>query len=762
MTGLLSRFSLKVQIGSLVALAGFILGLCLAVQWGARQATTQVNTQLATETAIAGQAGNLEAALLNARRNEKDFLLRRSTKYVEEHAKTMTAVNAAMDGIAAALPPGDPRQSGLDNVRKGIAGYAQAFAAVAAAEIKVGLSEKDGLLGTLRASVHEAETALKSHDEPRLQVLILMMRRHEKDFLARLDAKYMDDLAKRGSEFEKALAASSIPAAERTVILERMGAYQRDFRIAAEALLMSRDTAKAMSEIFAAAAPAIQALEEAAHTAMASARTEAERVNATAGQTMTWVMVAGFALMLVIGTLVARSIYRPLTAMTGVMQGLAKGDMGVAIPDQERGDEVGAMARSVQVFKEALQEAERLRAAQEDERRKAERDKVAALQGMAETVERETRAAVERIAEMTRRMADNAGGMAESAAAVGDNSQSVAAAATQALANAQTVASAAEELSASIREISSQVGTATRVTEAAVTASTEAQKTIIQLSEAVNRIGEVANLINDIANQTNLLALNATIEAARAGEAGKGFAVVANEVKNLANQTAKATEEITAQITEIQATTQNAVRSVGEITTAIGDVQGVSTAVAASIEEQGAATQEIARNVAQTSDAAHEVADRIAKVSAEASHTGERAAQVGSVSGEVAGGIDRLREILIRVVRTATKEVNRRHKPRYRLDGNGSVMAGGASMTARMINCSEGGFTAEGHFPGIKASSRVELTLPGLSRTLAAVIKDFENGRLHGKFEMPESEATAWSSEFTRLVAGKPPLEDAA
>jgi methyl-accepting chemotaxis protein len=459
---------------------------------------------------------------------------------------------------------------------------------------------------------------------------------------------------------------------------------------------------------------------------------------------------------------VVRSITGPLAQLIRGMSEISHGRLDTEIAGTDATDEVGGMARALEVFKANALDAARLRMQQELMAEAVERDKLRALEAMAETVERETRTAVDQVSQQTLQMADDARGMAESAAAVSDNSRGVAAAANLALNNAQTVAAATEQLSASIREIAQQVGTATQMTGVAVAASSRAQATIGTLSDTVLRIGEVANMIKAIASQTNLLALNATIEAARAGEAGKGFAVVANEVKNLASQTAKATEEIASQIAAVQIATADAVAAVGEINAAIGSVENVSTAVAAAIEEQGAATSEIARSVTQTSDAAQEVATRIAEVSSEANDTGTRAAGIGRISSLVAHSIDELRRALVHVVRTSSAEVNRRTKPRYQVNRAATLTIGEMVRQVVIDNMSEDGFMAICEGERIPAGIRMILALDGAPNLPPAVVKICEHGHLHAKFEATGEALERWQRDCATLVGGMVELKDAA
>jgi methyl-accepting chemotaxis protein len=462
--------------------------------------------------------------------------------------------------------------------------------------------------------------------------------------------------------------------------------------------------------------------------------------------------VAGTAfVVLAIRVIFARVISLRLVGMTAVMRRLADGDHTAEVPAQNRGDEIGAMARAVDVFKRHMIENRQHAAEQDIQRQQAERDKLAALHGMAEKIEAEMGAALQQISDRTATISATADGMGASASRTGTAAATATQAAGEAVANVQTVASAAEQLTASIQEISAQVAQSTTVVGQAVAAGGRARATIEALNDKVARIGAVADMIRDIAAKTNLLALNATIEAARAGEAGKGFAVVASEVKQLAAQTAHSTGEITRNIAEVRGATGESVAAVVEIERTIGKVDTIATSIAAAMEQQGAATAEIARNVAQTAAASDEITGRIAEVSAEATVTGQHAEEVHAEATGLAGLVDELRRSVVRVIRTSTAEVDRRLSKRYDLDLPGRVtLAGGRGLDVRVVNVSEGGARLQGAAE-LPVGARGTLALDGVRAALPFNVRNNDDGVLGVVFDADAAALAALRTMLERL-----------
>ena len=555
---------------------------------------------------------------------------------------------------------GDERRKGVALIAASQAQYIDLLDKVIAAKRRIYQlrhKEMDPLGTEMRRALSEVtESAMAARDfetaaEAGLAVQYLMqVRVNEMRLLDRDDAKAADAIVVNLTDTKRALTALAARVqtdalqASVTKVAAGLAKYQAAFaEAAARKNELLNITGKEMPGVAAELARNFRDLGQSANAELDDTAARSQTSLNASVTTGLGFSVAALIVAVVLAWLIARSIVTPVTAMTAAMGRLASGDIGTEIPARERGDEIGRMAAAVQIFKDNLIDTKKMAAAQEEAEKRAAAEKRALLERLAAEFEQAVGGIVRAVASAANQMQSAAQSLSSTAERTSRQSLAVAASAQQASGNVQTVASAGEELATSIREIGLQVAESTKIAGKAVDDAGRTNATVTGLAEAAQKIGDVVKLINDIAGQTNLLALNATIEAARAGEAGKGFAVVASEVKSLANQTAKATDEIAQQIQAIQGATQDSVDAIKAIGATIGQISDIATAVAGAVEEQGAATQEIARNVQQAAKGTQEVSTNISGVTQASKETGTAANQVLAASGELARQAEMLR-----------------------------------------------------------------------------------------------------------------------
>ncbi|MBB5046325.1 methyl-accepting chemotaxis protein [Rhodopseudomonas rhenobacensis] len=633
------RIGLRVQI-ALLGIVGVLLtgAICLAGLKLADNAQQQSAQRIALRAHVVELSANyLEAGLIAT-----GFLRKPDDKLIAGHKAVVASAQRHLDAIEQMIgqfDDGDPLKQ-TSALRSGFNLYLTRFQNLVSAQQVLGFNETQGLQGKLRGAVHQVESRLAEFDQPRLANLMLMMRRHEKDFMLRGDEKYADQFDKRVGEFGDMLAASELPAAVKTELAALIKAYNAGFLAFSVSQTTLNDEAADFVTVYQRNRPTLDALIKAAEERYQSSEASAVELR----KLLAWAIGGATLGIGILALLFGQRIARAIARMTTAMQKLAAGDFEVVLPGLARSDEVGDMARAVEHFKLISQQKARdeVEASLQHDAILAERRR-ADMTRLADGFEVAIGEIIEGVSSAAIRLEQSAGSLTSTAERSRELASSVAAASGEVTSKVQSVASSAEQMASSVDEIGRQIRESTAIAAKAADQTRRTNAQVGELAAANSRIGHIVELITGIAKQTNLLALNATIEAARAGEAGRGFSVVASEVKALAAQTAQATQEINEHVGGIQAATAQSSASIKEISDTIGQMSAISAAIALAVEAQGSATGAITQNVQQAAQDTRQVGASVADVQRGATATGAASSQVFSEARSLSSESARLK-----------------------------------------------------------------------------------------------------------------------
>ncbi len=582
-------------------------------------------------------ASVLQTGVQTLRQSEINFIYTDDERFIGSHDDAFLKTDSTVEQLLNRLNADalDSLAFSLTTIKQGLADYNAAFADIVSIKKKLGLYPKSGINGVILKGAAAVESRLADGSEPALSAAFQSLRAFERDYkLTHFPSAYTD-FGKRTMDFTRLLSASALDADNKKALGDAMAAYADGVRAWVESDQRFRSVYQQLSNGFANLEPQlddlvtnIKALDSSATQSENTIRAEARIQMAIAFAVITIITV-------LLAWFIGRGIARPVSRITVAMKAVAAGELDTAIPYTENTNEVGDMAKALEIFAMGLAETERLRSERTATDEATAERRLVERRRLADEFQSTMGALADRFARSSAEVADAARVLSETAEATSGQAQSVTGAAQLASTNVQTVAASAEELTASIREINEQVAKSASIAGEAADEATRTEGNVRALSDAALRIGDVVSLIRAIAEQTNLLALNATIEAARAGEAGRGFAVVASEVKQLASQTAKATDEIGEKIGEIQVATNETVAAIGRITSTISMIREVTASIAGAVEEQGAATGEIAENTQRAAEGTQAVTGTIAVVGQAAQQTGLASNHLSELSAEL-------------------------------------------------------------------------------------------------------------------------------
>ncbi|WP_228932404.1 methyl-accepting chemotaxis protein [Roseibium aggregatum] len=617
--------SVKLKILSLSLLTAIGMLTIGGVFWWSQNEVAGAFNKLDQSAGLARSVADLSDIANGMRNIGKGYLARPEEKDHELFEAKLSEAHGVLDDISA-KPVAAAFNAEIADVRDTLDGASGAFSSLNTVQREIGFNSETGLRATLSENADEVLKRLKKEmrfgggpDFEKMVTTMLDVQLSEKKFILDRNDVALGNFEVAFGRYERLLKKAYLPNEIKEDVGTKMAIYREAFDAYTAAVAEKDKSIELLETLFDLVPPRLEALNNAARDAELAAEQDLETVRAYSTLAVVSVIAAFLVSGVLAGMLIGRSIANPLSRLQNAMEELASGHVDVNLPAAKGSVEIAAMARTVSVFQDNAVERQRLAAASEEEN--AQRDaRVARLESLIANFEATVGQALESLDRSTSDLTQTSAAVEAAADDVAQQADRAGNAVRVAAENVNSAASASEELAASINEISNQASNSTTVAKKAVASAEGTSQTMGQLSRAADRIGEVMGLIRDIANQTNLLALNATIEAARAGEAGKGFAVVAAEVKQLADQTSRATEDIASQVEAIQMSSSHALEAIDEVTGIISEMEGLASAVASAVIQQDAAVQSIAKNVVDASTRSHEGAECMTAVGSATEH----------------------------------------------------------------------------------------------------------------------------------------------